>query len=46
MGVQLGYAVGLLILGFLADIIGVQKVIPLTGIFGLIAIYCFFKIKD
>jgi len=45
MGTQLGLGIGSLIFGFLADIIGVQKIIPLTGVFGLIAIYCFSKIK-
>jgi MFS family permease len=46
MGTQLGFALGGLIIGFLADLFGVQTVIPLTGIFGLIAIYCFTRIKD
>ncbi|MBW2998943.1 hypothetical protein KY321_05375 [Candidatus Woesearchaeota archaeon] len=46
MGNQLGMAVGLLIFGFLADFIGPQKIIPLAGIFGLMAIYCLVKIKD
>lgn len=46
MGVQLGFGVGMLIFGFLADIIGVQHVIPLTGVFGLVAIFFFMKLKD
>ena len=46
MGTQLGLGLGGLILGFLADIVGVQILIPLTGIFGLTAIYCFTKIKE
>jgi MFS family permease len=46
MGVQLGFGLGLLIFGFLADIIGVQFVIPLTGVFGLVAIYFFLKLDD
>lgn len=46
MGTQLGLGLGLLIFGYLADIMGPQKIIPLTGIFGLVAIYCLIKIKD
>lgn len=46
MGTQFGLGIGSLIFGFLADIIGVQNIIPLTGVFGLVAIYCFSKIKD
>ena len=46
MGIQLGLAVGLLIFGYLADIIKIQYTIPLTGAFGLVAIYFFSKIKD
>ena len=45
MGSQVGLLVGGLLIGFLADIIGVQNVIPLTGIFGLFAIYCFSRLK-
>ncbi len=46
MGIQLGLGIGLLCFGYLTDIIGVQNTIPLTGIFGLVAIYFFSKIKD
>ena len=45
MGTQIGLAAGTLFLGFIADYIGPQKVIPLTGIFGILAIICFYKIK-
>lgn len=46
MGTQLGMGIGSLLFGYLADVIEVQNIIPLTGIFGLVAIYCFSKIKD
>ena len=46
MGVQMGMGLSALLFGFLADIIGVQKIIPLTGVFGLVAMYYFYKIRD
>jgi predicted MFS family arabinose efflux permease len=45
MGTQLGYGIGSLAIGYLADIIGVQNIIAFTGIFGLVAIYYFSKIR-
>ena len=46
MGTQFGLGIGVLGFGFIADIIGVQNTIPLTAVFGILAIYCFSKIKD
>ena len=46
MGTQLGYVIGGLFMGYFADKVGVQYMIPFTGIFSLAAIYYLFKIKD
>ena len=46
MGTQVGLGVGSLIIGYFADIIGPQKIIPLTGLFGIIAIFFLAKIKS
>lgn len=45
MALQLGLGVGILVFGALSDVFSLQTIIPLTGVFGIAAIYCFQKLK-
>jgi len=46
MSLQLGMGLGTLLFGFLADVIGVQRLIPTISLFGLFGLYFLRKIKD